>query len=246
MPPRVPVYAEPPDHSPKKSPTSSAQHRRSHFNAAITLSSNTLRSNSAWKNVSRQFVWSFLQLTPSTIPESAKPTLRAMGSRQAFVPHVDLYFNESPERFTNKPSPRLELLPRALSLTRQRSLARFWRTICVSVRIQSQAHSKNRALRRKARHRNRPLCSSRRSTHDDGPHHLRIVLHRSGHWPPLRHSQRNPCHHRRDWSLSLRISTTVFRAASARSPSTNFLNSRTPRLSPQPVKRSPANLTPKL
>ncbi len=126
------------------------------------------------ENVSRQFVWSFLHAHPFYNSEQQSQRYVRMDRVQAYVPPVDLYFNESAKEIFEQAVSRAWNYYRELSAllvgdTRE-ILADIWH---VGPNVQSQAHPKNRALGRKTRHRNRALRSSRRRSHHDGPHHFR-------------------------------------------------------------------------
>src|SRR5215470_5815232 len=98
------------------------------------------------ENVSRHFVWSFL--------------------------HAFLRRKEQ-RNLRRRHRSRLELLSPAFRAAHWRRPQHPQRHLARQRDVPSQASAKNRALRRKARHRNRPLRSAHRRLHHHGAHPLR-------------------------------------------------------------------------
>jgi len=208
---RAYLYRRPPDTPEEITDNSASTLRAATFNSGHHTASNTLRSNFGLENVSRQFVWSFLTLTPSTISEQQSQRYVRMDRVQSLVPHVDLYFNEfRQERFTNKPSPAPGTTTRASSLTRQRQLARFWRTSGVSVRIPIPSTFKKSSAPPKKRAMKSPYVFPSQHTRRWSTPSPASCFIASGAWPPHQTLPAKPVPSSARWSLSLRISTHSF------------------------------------
>src|SRR5437588_1480624 len=135
------------------------------------------------ENVSRQFVWSFLHAHPFYNSEQQSQRYVRLDRAQAYVPPVSLFFDEKSKELYESAIACAWNYYRELSALlvgdAREILNDIWH---VSPMSHPKRLQKNRALSRKARHRNRPLRSSRRRLHHHGAHALR---HRSS--PPLAH-----------------------------------------------------------
>src|SRR6266478_6184159 len=181
-PPRAPATPRA-SSAPKKSPTSSAPTSAPPpSTAATTPFTSTPISNSASKMLAASLSGPSSTPILSTIPSSRASATSASTARK-------LMFQPSLSSSTKKQGnlrtvhrPRLELLSRTLRPPGWRYPRNPKRHLAHQPDVPSQTHPENRALGRKARHRNRPLRFARRRLHHHGAHALR---HRFA--PPLAH-----------------------------------------------------------